>query len=142
MQEAIRVLLVEDNPGDVELTRELLEATGLQVRLRVASDGQQALALLLRAPAPGAAAATDLVLLDLNLPRLSGRELLAEMRRHEALRALPVVVLTSSDAEQDLQAGQELGACRVMTKPLGVQAMRDAVHLLRTVLPAALGRPP
>jgi CheY-like chemotaxis protein len=111
------VLLVEDNPGDVVLTREALRDSGLPLRLSVASDGEAALARLRRQGAFAGERLPDLVLLDLNLPRLSGREVLAAVKADARLRRIPVVVLTSSEAETDVAAGYDLHANCYVVKP-------------------------
>jgi len=124
----IRVLLVEDNPGDAELTRVTLETSRLRLEISLVVDGAQALAYLLRQPPFTSAPPPDLILLDLNLPKLDGREVLAEMRTHEELRRLPVVVLTSSDAEKDVAESYGLGANCFVTKPVGLEAFQSIVR--------------
>jgi CheY-like chemotaxis protein len=124
----IHVLLVEDNPGDADLVRETLEASKIRIAIDVVVDGTEALAYLLRQGAYAAATLPDLILLDLNLPRMGGREVLAEIKRHPALRSIPVVVLTSSDLEQDISKSYELGANCYVTKPVGLQAFQSIVR--------------
>ncbi len=124
----IRVLLVEDNPGDVDLTRETLEEGKVQVNLSIAYDGVDAIEQLQTAVAAGADALPDLVLLDLNLPRRSGRDVLAHMRSEPLLRRVPVVVLTSSDAERDIVSSYELGANCYVTKPVGLEQFETIVR--------------
>jgi CheY-like chemotaxis protein len=114
----VEILLVEDNPGDVVLTREALRDTKVPTRLSVAADGEEALARLRRQGPFAAAARPDLILLDLNLPRLGGREVLAAVKADEQLRRIPVVVLTSSEAEQDVAASYDLHANCYVTKPV------------------------
>lgn len=128
MTKPIRVLLVEDNPGDAELTKETLEASRVFVEISVVIDGVQALDYLLRRPPFADAEPPDLILLDLNLPRMHGKEVLAEIKRHDALRRIPVVILTSSDAEQDVVKSYELGANCYVTKPVGLQAFQTIVR--------------
>jgi CheY-like chemotaxis protein len=128
MTEAIRVLLVEDNPGDAELTKETLEEGKLFIELSTVIDGMQALAYLLRQPPYEHEPRPDLILLDLNLPKVSGTEVLAEMKKHEALCAIPVVVLTSSDAERDVVTSYKLGASCYITKPVGLEAFQSIVR--------------
>ena len=118
MSEPIRVLLVEDNPADAELTRESLEMGRLRVSLREVRDGQQALELLMAHAEPGDPQRPDLIILDLNLPGLSGQEVLARVRQHPSLRVIPVVILTSSEAERDIIKSYDLGANCYVTKPL------------------------
>lgn len=123
-----RLLLVEDNPGDADLTREVLESSRLGLEIAVVPDGEQALAYLLRqAPFEGVGV-PDLILLDLNLPRMDGRELLAEMAKHRDLGRIPIVVLTSSDAERDVVASYELGANCYVTKPVDLVAFQSIVQ--------------
>lgn len=119
--EPIEVLLVEDNPGDADLTRETLEMNRLALRLRVAVDGVEALKLLREGFKP------DLILLDLNLPRKNGREVLREVKQHEDWKHIPVVVLTSSDADRDILESYELGANCYVTKPVDLRAFQEIV---------------
>jgi two-component system, chemotaxis family, response regulator Rcp1 len=117
----IELLLVEDNPGDVVLTREALQECKIQIHINVASDGEEALARLQRQGPFSAAARPDLILLDLNLPRLGGREVLAAIKGDESLRRIPVVVLTSSQAEQDVMASYDLNANCYISKPTDLE---------------------
>ena len=128
MSQPIRVLLVEDNPGDADLTKETLEAGKLHMAIDVVVDGAQAVDYLLRRPPYTAAEAPDLILLDLNLPKLDGRQVLAEIKTHELLRRIPVVVLTSSDAERDIVESYGLGANCYVTKPVGFEAFQSIVR--------------
>jgi len=114
----IEILLVEDNPGDVELTREALEESKVHTRLSVARDGVEALAFLRREGAHADATTPDLILLDLNLPKKDGRAVLADIKADPVLRHIPVVVLTSSQAEQDILRAYELHANCYVTKPV------------------------
>jgi two-component system response regulator len=116
----IKVLLVEDNPGDADLTREAFEESRLLIDLRVATDGVAAMQQL-RAEHP------DLILLDLNLPRKNGTEVLAEIRADPELKHIPVVVLTSSTAEQDVVKSYQLGANCYVTKPVDLQAFQTII---------------
>src|SRR4051812_19808002 len=99
---AVEVLLVEDNPGDVRLTREALRDGRVRSNLHIAQDGVEALAFLRREGLYHDVPRPDLILLDLNLPKKDGREVLAEIKADERLRRIPVVVLTTSHAEQDV----------------------------------------
>lgn len=115
---AVDILLVEDNPGDARLTREALAHSALSSTLCDVRDGEQALAFL-RREGPFAAAPTPrLVLLDLNLPRRDGREVLAAMKEDPALQHIPVVVLTSSEADEDILRSYRLHANCFITKPV------------------------
>jgi len=116
MTRPIRVLLVEDNPGDADLMRETLESSTQAYDIAVAVDGEEAIDYVLRRGRHAGAARPDLILLDLNLPRLDGAEVLAEIKRHDALRAIPIVVFTSSDAEQDILESYQRGANGYVTK--------------------------
>ena len=114
----IDILLVEDNPGDVELTREALHDSKVHMRLHVVPDGVEALAFL-RCQGPYAdAPRPDLVLLDLNLPRKDGRGVLADVKQDPELKHIPIVILTSSQAEQDILRAYELQANCYVTKPV------------------------
>jgi two-component system, chemotaxis family, response regulator Rcp1 len=114
----MEILLVEDNPGDVRLTREALRECGVPNYLNVASDGVEALAYLRRQGTFGAAARPDVILLDLNLPRKDGREVLMEIKQDPALMSIPVVVLSSSQAEEDIAGAYQLHANCYVTKPM------------------------
>ncbi|HEU0298396.1 MAG TPA: response regulator [Longimicrobium sp.] len=114
----IEVLLVEDNPGDVRLTREALKEGKVHNNLSVVQDGVEALAFLRREGPHAAAPRPDVVLLDLNLPRKDGREVLAEIKADPALRTIPVVILTSSEAERDIVRAYALHANCYITKPV------------------------
>jgi CheY-like chemotaxis protein len=114
----IEILLVEDNTGDVRLTREALNEGHVRNNLTVAKDGAEALAMLRREPQYGEVPRSDLVLLDLNLPKLDGRQVLAEMKKDPILRRIPVVVLTTSKAEEDVLRSYDLHANAYITKPV------------------------
>jgi CheY-like chemotaxis protein len=115
----IEVLLVEDDPGDVQLTKEAFEEHKVWNRLTVVSDGVDALAYLRRDPAAYPdAIRPDLVLLDLNLPRIDGREVLQEIKGDADLRSIPVVVLTTSQADEDIVRSYNLHANAYVTKPV------------------------
>jgi two-component system, chemotaxis family, response regulator Rcp1 len=116
----IEILLVDDNAGDTRLTMEALKESKLLGRVSVAVDGEEALAFLRREGSYASAPRPDLILLDLNLPRKSGREVLEEIKGDPGLRRIPVVVLTSSNAEQDVRQSYDLHANCYVTKPFGV----------------------
>ncbi len=126
-----RVLLVEDNDADVRLTREALREAGEDVRLSAVGDGEQALTYLRREEGFGEAPRPDLVLLDLNLPRKNGLEVLDEMRDDERLASIPVIVLTSSAARQDVEACYALGANAFVVKPQELDAFMDLIGAIR-----------
>jgi CheY-like chemotaxis protein len=117
----IEVLLVEDDPGDVLLIREAFDYNKVHNNLNVVNDGEQALAYLRREDGFADALRPDLILLDLNLPRKDGREVLAEVKADEALRTIPIVVLTTSEAEEDVLRSYELHANAYVTKPVDFQ---------------------
>lgn len=123
----IRILLVEDNPADVRLTRELFDRGFAPSVIEVAEDGECALAYLQHKPPYSGVSTPDLILLDLNLPRLSGRELLAEIKRDPALAAIPVMVLSSSGAAADILAAYELRAISYIMKPADRGQVRAAL---------------
>ena len=112
----LHVLLVEDNPGDVHLAVEAFQSAPTPAKVYVVGDGEAALSFM-EEHLEGEDASLDLVVLDLNLPRMTGQEVLARMRGHPATRRIPVVVLTSSDRETDIQESYELRANCVVTKP-------------------------
>lgn len=123
-----RILLVEDNEADAELTCETLRAGRAAPQVEAVGDGQEARAYLLREPPYGDAPRPDLILLDLNLPGLDGCSLLRELRGQDALRSIPVVVLSSSDSERDIARSYELGANCYLTKPMGLDAYQSVVR--------------
>ena len=114
----IDVLLVEDDPGDVLMTREAFEEHKVGNRLNVVSDGVDALAYLRKEEPYQGAVRPDLILLDLNLPRRDGREVLAEIKNDSSLRQIPVVVLTTSQADEDVLRSYQLHANAYVTKPV------------------------
>jgi chemotaxis family two-component system response regulator Rcp1 len=117
----VEILLVEDNPSDVLLTQIAMKECKIANKLHLAHDGEVAMEFLRRQGQHRSAPRPDLVLLDLNLPRMDGRELLREMKSDPALRAIPVVVLTTSDAETDVVRSYDLHANAYITKPLGME---------------------
>lgn len=114
----IEVLLVEDDPGDVVLTKEAFDDNKVSNKLSVVSDGEEAMRFLRREADYADAPRPDLVLLDLNLPRKDGRQVLEEIKADETLRAIPVVVLTTSEAEEDILRSYRLHANAYVTKPV------------------------
>jgi two-component system, chemotaxis family, response regulator Rcp1 len=117
----VEILLVEDNPSDVLLTQIAMKECKIANRLHLAKDGEVAMQFLRRMGEHQDAPRPDLVLLDLNLPRMDGRELLREMKSEPALRTIPVVVLTTSDAESDVLRSYDLHANAYITKPLDME---------------------
>ena len=128
--DAVEILLVEDNPGDVRLTQEVLKEGGVPNRLHVAVDGVEALQFL-RGEAPFEdAVRPDLILLDLNLPKKDGREVLAEIKEDEVLRRIPVVILTTSSAEADIMRTYDLHANCYITKPVDLEQFIEVVKFI------------
>lgn len=121
MGHPIVILLVEDNPGDVRLTREALKESKVRNQMDVVGDGIEALAFLRREAPFGNAARPDLILLDLNLPRMGGLEVLGKIKADEALKSIPVVILTTSQAEQDIVHSYKLFANAYVTKPVDLE---------------------
>ncbi|MGC2856878.1 response regulator [Novispirillum sp. DQ9] len=125
------ILLVEDDEGDAHLTRLALREGRLLAQVHHVYDGVEALAFLRGTHAKHAdAPRPDLILLDLNMPRMDGREFLTEVKRDEDLRSIPVVVLTTSDVERDIDASYRRGASGYITKPVGMDQFIDAVRAL------------
>jgi chemotaxis family two-component system response regulator Rcp1 len=124
----IEILLVEDNAGDVRLTREALRDAHVRNNLAVARDGAEALAMLRKEPLYGEAPRPDLVLLDLNLPKLNGRQVLAEMKSDPDLLRIPVVILTTSKAEEDVLRSYDLHANAYITKPVDFDQFMKVVR--------------
>jgi len=124
---AIQVLLVEDSPGDVRLTREAFRETNMAIQLHVATDGVEAMAFLnqespfLNVPRP------DLILLDLNLPKMDGREVLANIKADDNLKTIPTIILTTSEAEADIVKSYQLQANSYLSKPVQFDAFQSLV---------------
>ena len=126
----VEVLLVEDDPGDVDLTRELLTQETVTVNLHVVVDGVEALAYLRREGRYRDAVRPDVVLLDLNMPRKDGWEVLRDLKQDDHLKTIPVVVLTTSDADRDVLQSYELGANCYVTKPVGLTQFARVVSAI------------
>ena len=124
----IEVLLVEDDPGDVLMTREAFEDNKVGNTLHVVINGVEAMAFLRKEGAHSGAPTPDLVLLDLNLPRMDGREVLAAIKDDPTLRRIPVVVLTTSEAEEDVLRSYSLHANAYVTKPVDFERFIDVVR--------------
>jgi two-component system, chemotaxis family, response regulator Rcp1 len=123
----IQVLLVEDSPGDVRLTQEAFRDANRSIRLHVAADGVEAMAFLRRQGAHRDAPRPDLILLDLNLPKMDGREVLVLIKEDEHLKTIPTVILTTSDAEVDIVKSYQLQANCYLTKPVQLDAFECLV---------------
>ena len=139
---SIEVLLVEDNPGDVRLTREALRDGKVFNNLSVAKDGEEALAFLRREGEFAEAPRPDVILLDLNLPRKDGREVLEAIKADPALRTIPVVILTSSEAERDIARAYELNANCYITKPVDLDQFITVVKSIEDFWFAIVKLPP
>jgi CheY-like chemotaxis protein len=126
----IEVLLVEDDPGDVLMTQEAFEDYKIANNLSVVTNGEDALAYLRKEGVYAAATTPDLVLLDLNLPRRDGREVLREIKGDEVLRRIPVVILTTSDAEEDVLSSYDLHANAYVRKPVDFNQFVSAVRAI------------
>ena len=124
----IEILLVEDNPGDARLTREALAHSKVKNNLHHARDGEEAVAFLRRQGQWASAPTPDLVLLDLNLPRRDGREVLEDIKGDPALMHIPVVILTSSQAEEDIMRTYRLHANCFITKPVDLEQLTKVVQ--------------
>jgi two-component system, chemotaxis family, response regulator Rcp1 len=122
------VLLVEDSPGDVRLTREAFKEAKAHINLRVASDGTEAMAFLKREGKYAKAPRPDLILLDLNLPKKDGREVLAEIKESPTLGSIPVVILTTSASESDIQRSYRLHANCYIAKPVDLEGFLKVVR--------------
>ena len=125
---AIEVLLAEDNPGDVRLTREALRQGNVRMNLSVVGDGAEAMAFLRKEGSYAHAARPSLVLLDLNMPRMDGREVLIAMKKDPDLACIPVVVFTSSEADEDVVQSYKLHASGYVSKPTFVEQYTSAVR--------------
>jgi chemotaxis family two-component system response regulator Rcp1 len=126
----VEILLVEDNPGDVRLTQEALKEGKVYNNLHWAKDGVEALEFLKRQGKHANAPRPDIILLDLNLPKKDGREVLAQIKKDGALKQIPVVVLTTSEAEEDVLKSYELHANCYVTKPVDLEKF---IHVVQSI---------
>jgi chemotaxis family two-component system response regulator Rcp1 len=139
----LEILLIEDNPGDVRLIKDGLKNSRIINRISVVGDGEEAMAYLAGTGRYSGAARPDIIFLDLNLTKKDGREVLAEIQKDESLRLIPVVVLTSSEAEKDLLMTYQLHANCFLTKPLDLSEFTSMIQsfeqfwLSRAVLPTS-----
>lgn len=123
----IEVLLVEDSPGDVRLTKEAFRDANRSVRLHVAFDGVEAMAFLRHQGGHSSAPRPDLILLDLNLPKMDGREVLARIKEDESLKTIPTIILTTSEAEADIAKSYQLQANCYLSKPVQLDQFETLV---------------
>lgn len=124
----IEILLVEDNPGDIDLIKEALEDAGVTNKLNVVRDGQEALAYLRKEGSYAKAKRPGIILLDLNLPRKDGREVLKEVKADANLRSIPVIVLTTSGDEEDIARAYDLRANCYITKPMDFEQFMRVIR--------------
>lgn len=124
----VQILLVEDNPGDVQLTQEALENCKMYNSLHVAEDGEIALNFLYKQEGYETAPTPDLIILDLNLPKIDGKEVLQQIKTDERLQSIPVVILTTSKAEEDIARSYKLHANCYIQKPLDFERFIEVVH--------------
>ncbi len=138
----IEILMVEDDPGDVDLTRETLEDSKIRVSLNVVADGVMALEYLYQKGQFANAAKPDMILLDLNLPKKDGREVLAKIKSDPNLRSIPIIVLTTSDADEDIIKTYDLGANCYITKPVGLEQFSKVVKSIENFWFTIVKMPP
>jgi two-component system, chemotaxis family, response regulator Rcp1 len=140
----VDILLVEDNPGDVRLTQEAFREARTPIKINVAMDGEEAIAYLRRQFPFEEATRPDLILLDLNIPKKDGREVLAEIKADPLLHDIPVVVLTTSNADQDIQKTYNLEVNAYINKPVDFDRFFDIVQkiedfwLMTAILPSSI----
>lgn len=135
----LRILLAEDNPGDVLLVRQALEEHRIPHELFVVEDGAKALAFVARMGQPGEAPCPDVILLDVNLPKVDGPQVLRAFRKHPECGQTPVIVVSSSDAPKDRERMAQLGIARYFRKPLDFDAFLKLGALVREVVEEKLG---
>ncbi len=138
----IDILLVEDNPADVRLTREALQEAKVLNALHVVEDGVEALEFLHKEGRYVESPSPDLILLDLNLPKKDGREVLAEIKQNEKWKVIPVVVLTTSRAEEDIVRSYNLHANAYVTKPVDLRQFLEAIRVIEEFWLAVVTLPP
>jgi CheY-like chemotaxis protein len=126
----IRILMVEDDPADVRLAREALKSKKMHTIMHDVPDGMEAMAFLRKEGDYGEMKRPDLILLDLNMPRMDGREVLAELKNDPKLRRIPVIVLTTSDGEEDILAAYHMNANCYITKPVDWKQFIKVVELI------------
>ena len=142
LHKLIEILLVEDSPADILITREAFEEAKLLNSIHVAEDGVQAMEFLRRQGRYASAPRPDLILLDLNLPRKNGREVLAEIKNDPDLKAIPVIILTTSGADEDILKAYDLHANCYVVKPVGFENFLKAVQSIRNFWFSVVALPP
>ena len=144
-EKSLEILLIEDSPGDIRLTREAFRDAAQPVNLHVANDGVEAIAFLRREGDHAHAPRPDFILLDLNLPKMDGREVLALIKQDQELKTIPTIILTTSEADADVLRSYQLQANAFLTKPVQVDAFENLVKsitdfwLTRAKLPLRSG---
>ncbi len=138
----IEVLLVEDDPASADLTKETLDGANITVNINVVDDGVKAMEYLYQEGQYAEAVRPDLILLDLNLPRKDGREVLGEIKGNETLKTIPVVILTTSDAETDVLKSYRLGANCYVSKPVGLKEFARVVKSIENFWFTVVKLPP
>ncbi|MEU2615438.1 response regulator [Micromonospora sp. NPDC007271] len=127
-QSPVRILVVDDDPGDVLMIEEALADSDVEKVIDVVNDGQEAMEFLRREGRHREARRPDVILLDLNMPRMDGRQVLGTVKQDEDLRTIPIVVLTTSNADTDILGSYTLQANAYVTKPMDLDAFNDVVH--------------
>ncbi len=138
----VNILLVEDNPGDVRLTKESLEESNIPNYLNVVNDGVEAIAYLRNEEKYAAAERPDIIFLDLNLPKKNGLEVLAEIKKDPQLKRIPVIILSTSRAEQDIFNAYNLHANCYIIKPLSLEGFLDVVKAINIFWFSIVALPP
>ncbi len=138
----MEVLLVEDNPGDIELTLEAFQDTKILNHINVVRDGEEALEFLYQRGSYRNAVRPDIILLDLNMPRKGGKEVLAIIKEDETLKDIPVIILTSSEAEQDVITSYKLHANAYIAKPMDFSQFQHVMEVLKSFWLSVVKLPP
>jgi CheY-like chemotaxis protein len=138
----VEILLAEDNPGDAKLTRKALEQGNVINNLHVVTDGAEAVAYLRQEGEYADKPRPDLILLDLNMPRKDGREVLEDIKSDDALKRIPIVVMTSSEAEEDIVQSYDLHANAYLTKPIDFDGFIDVVQRIEDFWLTVVKMPP
>ena len=124
----IQVLLIEDDPQDVEITKEVMELSKVKININVVNNGAEALSYMRKENGYTEAIRPDLILLDLNMPKMNGKEFLDEIKKDDDFKMIPVVVLTTSKADEDIIKSYKLGASCYITKPVGLDQFQEVVQ--------------
>lgn len=127
---SIEILLIEDNPGDIELTREALDRGKIINNLHIAEDGERALNFVFKRGEFAHVPTPDIILLDLNLPKIDGREVLQQIKQHHSLKIIPTIILSSSEAAEDVQATYAMHANCFISKPVTMEAFMNVITMI------------